>query len=186
MTDTASEYWKRNANLESITPSGERFPEGFDVISMLKMCIPEGEVLDFGCGDGRMVPAFEPYRYTGVDINPHALKACAAKHPNHVFRPDTDMLPRVAVALCYTVLLHVPDDEIHKVTARLAAAARRVIVVEIMGRGWRRQGNPPVFNREAEEYESLFNGEGMKLSAKVSMPYDRYGGVPIEFLEFRR
>ena len=186
MTTSSAQYWRDNTELAHITPPGARFAEGFDVFAMLRMCIPDGQVLDFGCGDARLAPAFESWRYTGCDVNPAALDAAREDCPRHAFKADSLVLPFVATVLAYTVLLHVPDDEIGEVVRRLALAARRVLVVEILGREWRRDGDPPVFNRYGEDYESLFDAAGMKLAASVDMPYERYGGVNITFLDFRR
>jgi SAM-dependent methyltransferase len=175
-------FWQENVALAHITPPNVRWPEGFDVIQTLRSEIPDGTVLDFGCGDGRMVGAFEPERYIGVDINAHAVTHCRKAFPEHRFEL-AGVLPTADTALCYTVLLHVPDDEIKQTAVRLMQAAQRVLVVEILGRKWRGSGLPPVFQREAEEYEQAFSG--MRLHSTTARLYRRYGGVEITFLDFR-
>ena len=66
-----------------------------------------------------------------------------------------------------------------------------VVVAEIMARMWRREGNPPVFNREADEYITLFEKCGFELDYHNEKPYERYrnwegGPHNITFLRFRR
>lgn len=73
--------------------------------------------------------------------------------------------------LAHTVLLHVPDDEIGPLLARTAPYAR-IVIGEVMGRKWRRPGDPPVFNREASEYVEL---SGRQLVDTIAVPYPRYG-----------
>lgn len=164
MEATAADFWRHNTDLRDITPKGERFPEVglFDVLRVA--C--QGAVFEFGCGDGRLSPAFDPDRYFGFDINPFALRAAAEANPQH--RYVTEWTP-ADTWLAWTVLLHVPDDEIGGVLKR-ASAYGRVVIGEIMGRQWRRPGDPPVFNREASEYVEMVG----RPCERLAVPYPRY------------
>ena len=44
------------------------------------------------------------------------------------------------------------------------------VVGEVMGRQWRRPGDPPVFNREAHEYVELLG----RPCERLAVPYPRY------------
>lgn len=92
-------------------------------------------------------------------------------------------LPDADVTLCHTVLLHVPDDEIASTVARFASP--RVIVSEVMGRKWRRDGLPPVFNREAYEYADVFDEAGFRLAGVMTRPYPHYPNTDLTILDFR-
>lgn len=151
----------------------------------LAEAIPAGRVLDFGCGDGRLAEAFEPGRYCGVDINPHAIAACRRNYPGRRFELAETELPLADCALAYAVLLHVPDEELAAVIDRLARAVPRVVVVEILGRHWRGTGLPMVFNRELHEYVAAFAVAEMALQRSIGRPYHRYGGATITFMDFR-
>ena len=171
-------YWEKNKELVHITPAGIN-PEGFDPISLLSEI--KGTVLDFGCGNGRMVKAFKPEDYIGTDINSYAIKYCTENYPEYHFDKYV-VLPTVDNILCYTVLLHISDDEIEDLIASFNA--KRIIVVEIMDRGFRREGDPPVYNRNISEYIDLFK-KIEKIPTKVMLlPYNRYGGVNITYAEF--
>ena len=124
-------------------------------------------MFEFGCGDGRLSPAFDPDSYAGFDINPSALTAAAKANP--AYRYVTDWTP-AQTFLAHTVLLHVPDDEIQPVIDR-AKQYPRIVIGEVMGRKWRRAGDPPVFNREAHEYVEMV---GRELVASIAVPYPRY------------
>lgn len=186
---SATAYWRTPKALGHITPPGDRWPEGRGFPAWLAGLVGDAAaVIEFGCGVGRLADAFPAERYTGVDVSRHAIRRARKEAWGHRFLvvEDGDPLPRADVLFAHTVLLHVPDDALPGVVARLATAAPRVLVSEIMGRQWRRPGDPPVFNRAAEEYERAFEASGMLLAATHRRPYHRYGGVDLTVLEFTR
>ncbi len=165
MHQSPEEYWQKNASLEHITPPGERFPEQ-GLYEALQQAVT-GSVFEFGCGDGRLSPAFSHEAYTGFDINPAALAAAHKANPKHVYGSEW---AEADTFLAYTVLLHVPDDEIQEIIDK-AKNYKHIVIGEIMGRQWRRPGNPPVFNRDLEEYAAMI-GRDYKV---IAVPYPRYG-----------
>lgn len=184
---SAAQWWRDNRTLAHIVPPGTGSgPEGFSIADMILHFMPLGVVLDFGCGTGRLAQYFAPSMYIGVDINRVAIAHCVNAYPNRRFEIADEMLPRADCAFAYTVLLHVPDEELSGTLLRLAAAVSRVLVVEILGRKWRRDGEPATFNRTQYDYEIAFREVGMQLTAAREYPYKRYGGVSITALDFRR
>lgn len=165
MSLSPAEFWRGNARLRDITPRGERFPE-VGLFSTLA-AVRRGSVFEFGCGDGRLAPAFSAEMYAGFDINPAALAAARCTNPGYRF---VDQWQPAETWLAWTVLLHVPDDELPALLARTASYGR-VVIGEVMGRHWRRPGDPPVFNREADEYVELL---GRPLVERREVPYPRY------------
>jgi SAM-dependent methyltransferase len=161
---SAGEYWRGNNTLAHITPPGERFPE-IGLLPILQR-VGKGTVFEFGCGDGRLSPAFDASSYIGYDINPAALKAASLNNPEHFY--SASILP-ADTFLANTVLLHVPDNEIDGVVA-IAKQYPRIVIGEITGRQWRRGGNPPVFNREAREYAAMIGVD----PEVIEVPYPRY------------
>lgn len=188
MSADALAWWRNNESLAHIVPPGTgNGPEGFDICEALHEFVsPHETVLDFGCGVGRLTRCFAPDRYVGVDVNLSALLRAEEHHPEHHYEYVQDELPRADVALAYTVLLHVPDDALDGVITRLARAVRRVLVVEILGRKWRRDGVPATFNRTLDDYAAAFAGHGMHLLGHKGYPYLRYGGVNITAMDFER
>lgn len=153
-----------NHRLIHITPPNDLFPEvGLEPL-LKSVCV--GKVFEFGCGYGRLASIFAPDSYIGFDINPTALKVAKQKNLKHTF---TNEWADADTALVHTVMLHIPDDEIEELVKRLKQY-KRIVVGEIMERKRRRAGNPPVFNRDAHEYESLF---GLKAET-YTVPYPRY------------
>lgn len=163
---TPEQYWSANNALEHITPPGERFPEVNLSHWLGQACY--GSVFEFGCGDGRLSPFFLPSAYYGYDINQSALDAASIANPDHEYGDewrDADTF------LAYTVLLHLPDSAIQDVIDQAIDRYSRVVIGEIMGRKWRRDGNPPVFNRELSEYEEMAGSKAKTFSVR----YPRYG-----------
>jgi hypothetical protein len=165
MRPSPADFWRGNADLRDITPHGERFPEVGLFDALRTAC--RGLVFEFGCGDGRLSPAFDPERYFGFDINPAAVTAAMVANPKHRY---VTQWVAADTFLAHTVLLHVPDSELPAVLDK-ANRYPRIVIGEVMGRKWRRDGNPPVFNREAAEYEAMFE----RNVSRIEVPYPRYG-----------
>lgn len=159
------DYWLNNRELKHITPAGIEFPEEGLFEALQSVC--GRTVFEFGCGYGRLAPAFPADSYAGMDINPTAIKEAKRRNPDYVFG---DQWVEADTVLAYTVLLHIDDDRVAGVIQRMKAYPR-IVIGEVMGRKWRRPGDPPVFNREPEEYAALV-GRDYKT---VMVPYKRYG-----------
>lgn len=164
-------------------PEGEGFPEF--LAGIVGAPIGAGSVLEFGCGIGRLARCFDPGRYVGVDISEHAIAVARQSLPSHRFVVigASGPLAPAAVTLAHTVLLHVSDEALQAVVDRFESP--RVIVSEILGKHWRRPGNPPVFNREMSDYEAAF-APRYRLAARHSRPYPHYADTMLTVLEFER
>jgi SAM-dependent methyltransferase len=172
-----AEFWKEHGQTHIVPQTTLVHPEGFSpgeyVRSFFTGC---SQVTEVGCGVGRLAGAFDAARYLGVDINAASLEAARRNCPGHRFEllSEREPLPECDGLLFFTVLLHIGDSALNSMLRRAARAARRIVVAEIMDRRWRRGGNPPVFNREAEEYAAHLNSYGHVLVASERRPYERY------------
>jgi len=179
-------FWT-NADFRHINPARDtEFPEGWDVREELRNIIGDRSVAEIGCGYGRLCTAFQPEQYMGYDVSPAAIAAAKRLFPAYrfsVMAEDGDY-GKSDAALLYAILLHVHDEDIRAFVARLTDRTAMVVVAEIMGREWRRPGDPPVFNRAAEEYIALFAEHGFKVDDIITAPYERYPGARITFLVF--
>ena len=188
MNPAIRKFWE-NAALVHINPGGaDDFPEGWDVRTELREIFGERDVAEIGCGYGRLCTSFPPHQYVGYDINPVSLREAQQRYPAYRFRllRDDDDYEITNAALLYAVCLHIDDEDIEPFIARLCGKARFVVIAEIMGREWRRSGNPPVFNRAAQEYLTMFQRHGFAVEDIVTAPYQRYPDTQITFLVFKQ
>lgn len=170
--------WIREG-LRHITPRGLECPEGFDVWQILSDMVGSDTVKEIGCGRGRLARAFDPNKYTGLDINPRAIVEARKANPKHRFGVVCSC--KFDVTLLYTVALHVKNFD------ALELDTPRVIIAEIMNPELARPtGIPPAYNRSEAEYERLMAERGYKRKASHYYPYDYYDGEPFTFLEFVR
>jgi len=173
-------FWQTQG-LDHIKPETKgEFPEGWDIRDYLVTEIGSNTVIEIGCGYGRLCGKFFPAKYIGVDVNPNAIRKAKQLNKKYKFKqidPATP-LPISDYIFYYTVLLHVPDEDIVEMLRENTRNTDYVIVGEILGRDWRRGGNPPVFNREHSEYIEIFKEAGLSHIQTVYMPYKRYQEDP--------
>jgi len=194
-----TEFWKKEGEKHIKPKIGGEFPEGWDVRPYLAKLCDSKSITEIGCGIGRLSAAFQSEDYIGIDISPKVLEIAENTNKNHKYllHNQGDPYPDADVRLVYTVLLHIDDDSIGDFIENLCEDTERVVVAEIMERKWRRPGNPPVFNREVDEYITLFEKCGFELDYHNEKVYERYadpkfdkmtGGLPvyITFLRFKK
>ena len=157
-------FWLTKESARHIAPN----QEGFDPVNLLAM-FNMGMTVDYGCGYGRLASAFPPSEYIGYDVSADRIKQARALHPKHRFEVlddgTKDWLCTDSLLL-YTVAVHLEDDEVQHVVAQ--SIAHRIILAEVIGRRYRRDGTPPVYNREVAEYDQLL--WGYRLHALLELP----------------
>lgn len=168
-------YWT-TAGLDHIVPEGfGEFPEGFDVKGVLKDLVDEigyKSVLDYGCGFGRLCESFDPQKYLGVDLNVQAIEEAKKRYSGYRFEPLGSHPVSTDICLSYSVFLHMTDSEINQALKKMWC--KWVIVAEILGREWRRDGLPPVYNRDLSDYVHLFRSHDLVMHKHIQKPYKRY------------
>ncbi len=177
-----SQFWRKEGLLHVIPSVGGEHPEGHDPSAVINSLLPDGMIVEVGCGYGRVARGLDPSRYKGVDVNPSAVLKARELVPTHVFETveDSDSLPHGTNVFAYTVALHISDQNVQPFLARICGGAmKRVLIGEIMDARWRREGNPPVFNRDPEEYVMRMGALGWKLASFLKLPYARYVGTPM-------
>lgn len=153
------------------------FPEGFDLLATLKELIhTENQVLEIGCGYGRLCKAFSPEGYIGVDISQKVLDVAKQHNPEYTFElVEIDQkLPLSDTSLLYTVGLHIPNEHLRRFLEPICEASTDILICEIMDSRWSRAGNPQVFNRDPEVYIMQMLSLGFRLKTYLKKEYARY------------
>jgi SAM-dependent methyltransferase len=140
------------------------------------------DVIDFGCGKGRMAELFGKKRYTGVDICAAAIDIAKQRMHGHRFEVIDNEAPIEGgyALFAHDVMLHIPDDDLYKTVGRFRQ--RRIIISECLGMDLRE--NHKVFSREIEGYERPFRAAGYRLVRVQFKPWR--SGRDIAFLEFHQ
>ncbi len=177
------DFW-RAVGMDYIIPGGSGiFPEGWDPRPFLVMLSADQDTVEFGCGFGRLSGLFDNEKYLGIDLNPEAIRIAKLHAPDHKFELlDYDKpLPDAPYYFAYTVFLHIDDETLPKVLAKIPASCKRFMISEIMGRAWRTdQKAPPVFGRDKEEYIQIMKNAGFDFTAHFAFPYMHYAKKMIE------
>lgn len=133
-----------------------KWPDEDSVRKLQELCL--GRVCDVGCGTGRCAEAFSPDRYVGIDINEDAIRVARREYPRYTFETVgwDDPYPVVDTYLFYTVLLHIPDDELIGIFNKTCNGNihSRLVVFECMNRENRNEdrGN---FQRDSQQYADV-------------------------------
>jgi SAM-dependent methyltransferase len=171
------DFWKSEGD-KHIQPGVSIFHEGWDARLFLRELFTENEygtVIDVGCGYGRLAPAFNPENYYGIDFCPSNILKAKINYPDYNFKLTDNISYEVSdTKILFYVLLHQSDKDINNIVHNLCISTERIIVAEVCGREWRRPDNPPVFNRNVEEYLQLFADNGKDSVNIINKDYIPY------------
>lgn len=177
------EFWKTKGH-DYITPGDMENPEGFDVGAVLKDIFKNKDVLEVGCGRGRLSGFFDVDKYIGYDINEKSLEKALDRHQEHTFAYKLTECDNV---LLYTVCLHMPDDQIDAEMKKICKGRKKVVIAEIMDRKYRHstKGEYSLSNqRTLDDYVAIMEKLGFELSEAINRPYQHYKGANITFAIF--
>lgn len=182
----ALEFWRSGRGLQDITPRGVPWPEGPEFKIKLPDMLFAQDVVEFGCGIGRLAPLFSKRRYLGVDICPQAIEIARRQNHGYEFLPIApgQKITGGHAIFAHSVMMHVPDEELVATIGQFTQ--KRVLVSEVLGKNWRRGGNPPVFNRDIGDYQDAFGANGYQMMFVRFVPSEHYPGTDLAILEFHR
>jgi len=120
---------RENYNLISQEFSNTRNFIWKELESLSKYITKRDKLLDLGCGNGRMLPAFKNVEYYGIDNSKNLIRIAKEKYPEAIFR-EGDVLnipfPENSFDKIYSiaVLHHIPSKELR---IRFFQEAKRVL-----------------------------------------------------------
>lgn len=179
-------YWQGEDGIRNVIPQrkGNRFPEGFSVLGWLASRYHMWDVVEIGCGYGRLAPAFKPTKYIGLDPNEEAIRKAKSDNPDHLFGViDGYRYPTSEMKLLWTVLMHIPDDEYDEcLDALTATTTKRIVISEIMDPTKRRELEKkkegwihPTFGRSPQQHIDAFSARGWKMQKQNVWGYPGKG-----------
>lgn len=119
----------------------------------------------------------------GIDLNSNALEKARELNIGYSYEEtfvDVLAYPIADLCLAYTVFLHLDNSTLNATLNKLLYPIEKkgpfsyFIICEILGREWRRDGLPPVFCRERQEYINIMTQFGFDLYSECTKPYLRY------------
>lgn len=171
-------FWSQEGNKNIQPGNTPTLHEGWDARLFLRELFSEdeyGTVIDVGCGYGRLSEAFNPENYLGLDFCQKNIAKATKEYPAYTFKYiDNINYPISNTKILFYVLLHQTDEDIESIVKILCDSSKRIVVAEVCGREWRRKGNPPVFNRNVEEYIKLFADNGKDSLTIINKSYIPY------------
>jgi SAM-dependent methyltransferase len=183
------EYWSSGRGLEA-TRGKNDFPEGDAFKRYFTDTLFGQDLVDFGCGLGRMAELFSKRRYIGVDICQRAISKALETMPGYEFHlivPDGSPIEWGYALLANHVLVHVPDEQLSETIGRFTQ--RRVLVCEhtldnLRKAGLEAQIGDMATVRQVEAYDRAFTPHGYTLHR---IQYQKWGKMPEHtVMEFHR
>jgi len=125
-------FWTGQGGLDNIKPKRiEDKWESFSTNDIVRRLCGDAQVVEIGCGTGRLCTAFKLGFYFGYDLNPDAIKIAAAAYPDYFFSVLTeyDQIGKYPTVLLHSAALHIPDEELRQV---FSCAEQRIVIGETM------------------------------------------------------
>ena len=173
MTHPHAEYWDKGAaNVPDMT-GARHLLDGQDIVATcaaLGIALPLGDVLDVGCGTGRLAPFCQGY--LGLDIAQSAVDYCRARgrQASVISGPHEVMLAgRRATVCALSLLTHMDRPERQDYLRAFRGVARQLLVDIIPGDG---SGNVARWTAVPEEFERDLLEAGFTVLAQVERPWD--------------
>lgn len=165
----AIDQWNGKNGMRLLYPKRHGvWPMGDSPDAIAEYC--KGKVCEVGCGNGRCSMAFKPEQYIGVDINKNAIQEAKKLYPEYKFETIGwyDSYPKADTYLFYTVMLHIPDDELLSVFKKIESD-KRIVIFETMMKEYRNKdrGN---YQRNIEDYTKVVNRVGRKVLNLIELP----------------
>ena len=84
-----------------------------DLISLAKKAGESDQILDYGCGNGRLCRLFDPEHYLGLDASGELIKIAQDQNPGYIFKLikpcEVPKENKYDVIFCLAMIHHLPD-----------------------------------------------------------------------------
>lgn len=167
-----TDYWDRGVQHVVGTTGAGSVMDAKDieeVLEVFQVRPPIENVLDVGCGTGRVARLCRGY--LGVDIAPSAVEYCRQRGLAAELIGGVDDLPAGPFewVLCLSVFTHVGAEERERYLRAFAARARRLLVDIIPGTGL---GDVALWTADPDEFARLLAATGWWLDGTTNLRSD--------------
>ncbi len=160
--------------------------EGADAIETLYQAINKhrkGNLLDYGCGKGRLANLVAPLNYLGYDVNGTMVEQARRDNPDYTFTHSlVEALSYDAdVTLLYTVISMWGGSEALEILCTLRS--RIIIIGEIADKRWANTQSalPRIHNRDVADISAMLDRSGYELIQHDKALHERYASWPNDY-----
>lgn len=172
-----SSYWRLYGR--DLVQDKNEHREGQAAISLLITTVGRylrGNLLDYGCGKGRLAQFFDPLTYIGYDINADMMQQAQQDNPEHCFTCSLAgaLAYNADCTLLYTVISMWDDAEAAAIMHQFRS--RLIVIGEIADSRWANSSAslPRIYNRDVSQLDDIMAGCGYKRIAHEKALHERY------------
>lgn len=155
-----SDFWNRGVNNVPITTGASRVMDCSDikeVLAALHIAVPLKNVLDVGCGTGRLSQLCDGY--LGVDLASDAVEYCRTQGLQALEIDGPDDLPEGTfdIVTCLSVFTHISPNDRISYLSRFQLHSRQILVDILPGGDY---GNWAAWYADTGKFEEAFTVHG--------------------------
>ncbi len=178
---------KRALEFTEVIPSKEESIEHHefsDVVALISKDFGVKNVIDFGCGDGRLCKTFSKEGYLGVDIDEKIINAAKSRFSDYVFTTPTNTIYTTEMFMACRVLSDLSEEKIHEIMKNVRC--KWLLVIEPLGEA-KLDGNVySFFNRDLENYQRIMRAHDLLLFQHKTKLIGKNSSQDVSFLLFKR
>ncbi|MCH9812228.1 class I SAM-dependent methyltransferase [bacterium] len=141
------------------------------------------DVIDFGCGDGRLCQVFPKSRYLGLDIDESALEKAKKAFEGYAFKKPTGEVFTSDLLVASNVFNEMNDHRLDEILAK--TRCKWLLLAEPLSG----QGDAtiePFHSRNKKNYVKLMRGHDLLLMKQITKKISEAKGGEVSFLLFKK
>jgi hypothetical protein len=142
------------------------------------------DVIDFGCGDGRLCSIFPKGNYLGLDSDEQILKAAQSTFEGYAFRKPNGEVYSTDICIVSKVFSELNEESIHDVLRRMRC--KWLLVVEPINQKDKASNIFPFTTRDREAYVRLMRIHDLLLVKHMIKSVSDQGPEDVSFLLFKK
>lgn len=183
------EGMKRIGEWEEVVPayskvSASKEHEFSGVISNITKEIGVKDIIDFGCGDGKLCNVFSKHDYLGLDIDDKTLQKARSHFEGYAFNTPEEKVYNTDMCICSRVFSQLNEESIHDIIRRMRC--KWLLIAEPLHQSDVDGSIYPFYTRERESYINLMRHHDLLLVKHIVKPSKEKLGGNVSFLLFKK